>query len=54
MIISNLESVQDYRPPPQDFTNQTLKELNEFQQSISESISNLKTFDSKKDYLEVL
>ena len=20
-IISNLESVQDYRPPPQDFTN---------------------------------
>lgn len=26
-IISNLESVQDYRPPPQDFTNQTLDEL---------------------------
>jgi len=31
MIISNLESVQDYRPPPQDFTNQTLNQLNEFQ-----------------------
>ena len=29
-IISNLESVQDYRPPPQDFTNQTLDELKGF------------------------
>jgi hypothetical protein len=29
-IISNLESVQDYRPPPQDFTNNTLDELKDF------------------------
>ena len=54
MIISNLESVQDYRPPPQDFTNQTLQQLNDFQQKISDSISNLQTFNKSKEYLEVL
>jgi len=37
-IISNLESVQDYRPPPQDFTNQTLNELKGFQTEINKSI----------------
>ena len=37
-IISNLESVQEYRPPPQDFTNQTLDELKAFQQDINNRI----------------
>lgn len=37
-IISNLESVQDYKPPPQDFTNQTLDELKKFQTDISQRI----------------
>lgn len=37
-IINNLESVQDYRPPPQDFTNQTLNELKGFQTEINKSI----------------
>ena len=37
-VISNLESVQDYRPPPQDFTNQTLNELKGFQTEINKSI----------------
>ena len=40
-IIRNLESVQDYRPPPQDFTNQTLNELKSFQQEINNRITNL-------------
>lgn len=37
-IITNLESVQEYRPPPQDFTNQTLEELKVFQLEINKNI----------------
>jgi hypothetical protein len=29
-IIKNLESVQSYRPPPQNITGETLTELNTF------------------------
>ena len=29
-IIRNLESVQNYRPPPQNFTIETLEDLNNF------------------------
>jgi len=29
-IIRNLESVQNYRPPPQNFTIETLEDLNSF------------------------
>lgn len=53
-IIRNLESVQDYRPPPQDFTNQTLNELKSFQQEINNRITNLQALNQTKDYLEVL
>ena len=40
-IISNLESVQEYQPPPKDFTNRTLDELKGFQNSINQRIQNL-------------
>lgn len=53
-IISNLESVQDYRPPPQDFTNQTLDELKSFQTDIDNRIKNLNTLNNSKKFLEVL
>ena len=29
-IIRNLESVQNYKPPPQNFTTQTIDDINQF------------------------
>ncbi len=37
-IIRNLESVQNYKPPPQDFTINTLDELNAFSSSMETNI----------------
>lgn len=37
-IIKHLESVQEYRPPPKDFTQDTLVELKAFQNEIQERI----------------
>lgn len=33
-IIRNLESVQNYKPPPQDFTVKTIDSLNYFSQNV--------------------
>ena len=53
-IIRNLESVQDYQPPPQDFTNKTLDELSGFQEKIEKNIQELENLNSAKNYLQVL
>jgi hypothetical protein len=53
-IISNLESVQDYRPPPQDFTNQTLHEIEAFKSEINERIKALQDLNKNNKFLEVL
>jgi len=53
-IINNLESVQEYRPPPHDFTNQTLEELRTFQNDIHSRIQNLLKLNQGKKYLDVL
>ena len=40
--IRNLESVQNYKPPPQNFTVQTLEQLNGFSAEVEKSISWMK------------
>jgi len=42
-IIKNLESVQNYKPPPQDFTMQTLDDLNLFSGEMDIIIQNMKS-----------
>jgi hypothetical protein len=37
-IIRNLESVQNYRPPPQNFTIETLEDLNNFAGGVEQMI----------------
>ena len=37
-IIRNLESVQSYRPPPQNFTIETLEDLNLFSSQVENMI----------------
>jgi len=37
-IIRNLESVQNYRPPPQNFTIETLEDLNNFSGGVEQMI----------------
>ena len=37
-IIRNLESVQNYRPPPQNFTIETLEDLNNFSSRVDQNI----------------
>lgn len=37
-IIKHLESVQEYKPPPKDFTSETLTELKAFQAEIQDKI----------------
>lgn len=53
-IIRNLESVQSYKPPPQNITGETLTELNAFAQSVEQQIGAMRAFISKNDFLEIL
>lgn len=39
-IIKHLESVQDYKPPPKNFTTDTLDQLSNFKQDIQKKIDN--------------
>jgi hypothetical protein len=41
-IIRNLESVQNYRPPPQNFTIETLEDLNNFSSRVDQNIQAMK------------
>jgi ferritin-like metal-binding protein YciE len=41
-IIRNLESVQNYRPPPQNFTIETLEGLTEFSRKVDSMIQSMK------------
>ena len=53
-IIKNLESVQNYKPPPQNFTIQTLDDLNAFAREVEQNILQMKTHISGQQYLEIL
>ena len=41
-IIRNLESVQNYRPPPQNFTIETIEDLNQFSESVDSNIAKMR------------
>lgn len=49
-IIRNLESVQNYKPPPQNFTVQTIDSLNAFASDVDKVINQMKT----QSYLDIL
>ena len=53
-IIRNLESVQNYRPPPQNFTIETLEDLNTFSSQVDKMIQSMKSNLSSSQFLEIL
>lgn len=53
-IIRNLESVQNYRPPPQNFTIETLEDLNTFSTQVDKMIQSMKSNLSTSQFLEIL
>ena len=53
-IIRNLESVQNYKPPPQNFTVQTIDNLNSFSNDVDRNINQMKSFIQQSKYLEIL
>jgi SMC interacting uncharacterized protein involved in chromosome segregation len=53
-IIRNLESVQNYRPPPQNLTNETLEDLNTFSSSVDNMIKAMKSNLGSSQFLEIL
>lgn len=53
-IIRNLESVQNYRPPPQNFTIETLEDLNSFSGGVDQMISAMRQQLGAGQFLEIL
>jgi hypothetical protein len=53
-IIRNLESVQNYRPSPQNFTIETLENLNTFSTQVDKMIQSMKSNLSSSQFLEIL
>ena len=45
-IIRHLESVQSYKPPPQDYTVETLQQLQGFSTDVENTIKHLKSLSS--------
>lgn len=53
-IIRNLESVQNYRPPPQNFTIETLEDLNQFSGGVEQMILQMRQQLSSSQFLDIL
>ena len=53
-IIRNLESVQNYRPPPQNFTIETLEDLNTFSSQVDQMMQSMKQNLGSSKFLEIL
>jgi hypothetical protein len=50
-IIKNLESVQNYRPPPSNFTTETIQDLSNFKNDLDQTINTFKTASNPLDVL---
>ncbi len=53
-IIKNLESVQSYKPPPSDLTEQTLKDLEQFHGLVGKAIQQIKKDNEGSKFIDVL
>lgn len=53
-IIRNLESVQNYRPPPQNFTIETLEDLNRFAGMVEQMILQMRQQLGTSNFLDIL
>ena len=53
-IIRNLESVQSYKPPPQNFTTQTLEGLNQFSNEVDKNIQGMKQLIQSQRFIDIL
>lgn len=54
MTIKNLESIQDYRAPPEDFSLETLTNLETFLTDLQARIAKQKQLSEQKKFFEVL
>lgn len=53
-IIRNLESVQNYRPPPQNLTIETLSDLNSFSSKVDNEIQSMRQHLTQSKFLEII
>lgn len=53
-IIRNLESVQNYRPPPQNLTIETLSDLNSFSGKVDSEIQQMRLNLGQSKFLEII
>jgi hypothetical protein len=53
-IIRNLESVQSYKPPPQDLTNETFGDLDQFQAEVQSTIAQIEKDNAAGNFINVL
>lgn len=52
--IKNLESIQEYKPPPKDFSQNTLTSMETFIKGIEDHITKMQALSDKKNFFEVL
>ena len=54
LTIKHLESIQEYTPPPEDFTQQTLGSLEEFVNDLQDRIQKQKQLSDSRNFFAVL
>ena len=52
--IKNLESIQEYKPPPKDFSEGTLQSMLTFNNGIEDHINKMQALSDKRSFFEVL
>ena len=54
VTIKNLESIQEYTPPPKDFSQNTLSSLEDYIKEIDSHISKMQKLSEQKNFFQVL
>ena len=54
LTIKHLESIQEYTPPPENFTQETLANLGDFVRDLEGRIAQQKALPDKKNFFAVL